>query len=356
MSEHTSGGRRIAVVGAGIVGVRATRELLAPLGGLGAAPAPPRPVLVTRRRDRADQLRSSFGDAVEVRTDDRPLPADVGTVVVTRGSEDQLEVATEQLRHGRDVICTADATDAVTSLLGLHDAASSAGVALVVGAAMSPGWSCLLAAHAATLFDEVDELHVARDGAAGPACARQRLRALRGTALDRRDGAWVRRAGFSGRELVWFPDPIGGRDCYRADLCEPLLLVPAFPSATRITARLAATRRDRTLAPFPVLLPPPTEGGPGAIRVEIRGVRDGERHTVIYGALDRPGVAAGAVAAVSALRVASGDRRVGAHGLAALGGERDLLVELARRGVRAAAFEGAHPLAADVGEESQDHG
>lgn len=336
--------QRIAVVGAGIVGVRATRELLSPLGGLGAGPAPSRPVLVTRRRDRADQLRGSFGNSVEVRLDDGTLPHDVGIVLVARGSDDQLEVVTEQLRHGRDVISTADSTDTVASLLGLHDTAVRGGAALVVGAAMSPGWSCLLAAHAATLFDEIDEVHVARDGAAGPACARQRLRALRGTALDRRDGAWVRRAGFSGRELVWFPDPIGGRDCYRADLPEPLLLVPEFPSAERITARLAASRRDRALAPFPVLLPPPTEGGPGAIRVEVRGVSGGERHTVVYGALDRPAVAAAAVAAVATLRVASGDRRAGAHGLAGLGGQLELLVELARRGVRAAAFEGAHPL------------
>ncbi len=347
MSAPTPPTRRVAVIGAGIVGVRAIRELLSPLGGLGAGPAPTRPILVTRRPDRADQLRSSFGDAVEVRTGDRALPHDVGTVVVTRASDDQLDVVTEQLRHGRDVVSTADAPDVVSSLLGLHDTAVRSDAALVVGAAMSPGWSCLLAAHAATLFDRVDELHVARDGAAGPACARQRLRALRGTALDRRDGAWVRRAGFSGRELVWFPDPIGGRDCYRADLAEPLVLVPAFPTAARVTARLAATRRDRALAPFPVLLPPPTEGGPGAIRVEVRGVRDGERHTAIYGALDRPAVAAAAVAAVAALRVLGGDRRPGAHGLASVGGALDMLRELARRGVRAAAFEGAHSLDVD---------
>src|SRR5690606_16774886 len=116
--------------------------------------------------------------------------------------------------------------------------------------AMSPGLSCLLVRHAAGTLDQVDEIHVSRHGAAGPACARQRLRALRGTAVDWRDGAWVRRPGFSGRELSWFPDPIGARDCYRADLAEPALLVPSFPGVQRVTARLAASRRDRAFAPF----------------------------------------------------------------------------------------------------------
>ena len=57
--------------------------------------------------------------------------------------------------------------------------------------------------------------------------------------------------------------------------------------------------------------------------------------------MDRPGVAAGAVAAVAALWVAEGRVPPGSAGLAAGGGTLALLTELARRGVRAAAFEGA---------------
>jgi hypothetical protein len=167
------------------------------------------------------------------------------------------------------------------------------------------------------------------------------LRALRGTALDWRDGEWVRRPGFSGRELNWFPDPVGGRDCYRAELAEPLLLHPALPDAQRVTARLAASRRDRALAPFPVLLPPPVEGGLGAVRVELRGARGGERATVVYGALDRPAIAAGAVAAVAGADLLAGHGRPGVTGLAGTGRHLELLRELARRGVRAAVFEGA---------------
>jgi hypothetical protein len=133
---------------------------------------------------------------------------------------------------------------------------------------------------------------------------------------------------------------VGGRDCYRAELAEPLLLHRAFPTAQRITARLAATRRDRALAPFPVLLPPPVEGGLGAIRVELRGERAGARSSVVYGALDRPAVAGAAVAAVTALRLAQHDVEPGAGGVAEIGDVVGLLRELARRGVRAATFEG----------------
>ena len=74
-----------------------------------------------------------------------------------------------------------------------------------------------------------------------------------------------------GRELSFFPDPIGGADCYRASLPDGLLLVPAFPGVERVTARLAATRRDRFTASLPMLRRPHTEGRIGGLRVEGAG-------------------------------------------------------------------------------------
>ena len=61
------------------------------------------------------------------------------------------------------------------------------------------------------------------------------------------------------------------RDCYRAALPDALLLVPAFPGVDRVTARLAANRRDRLTARLPMLRRPHPEGGPGRVRVEVRG-------------------------------------------------------------------------------------
>src|SRR3546814_1708122 len=102
----------------------------------------------------------------------------------------------------------------------------------------------------------------------------------------------------SGRELCWFPDPIGAEDCYRAELPDAVLLVPHFPLVDRVTARLSATRRDRITAHLPMLRKPHPEGLVGAVRVEVRGRRDGVQDVNVLGAPDRPAVASGAVAAL----------------------------------------------------------
>ena len=88
-----------------------------------------------------------------------------------------------------------------------------------------------------------------------------------------------------------------------------------------------------------MLRPPHPEGGLGAVRVEVRG-RDAEGIAVhILGAMDRPGVAAGAVAALAAVELGAGRaRHLGAGGLASLIEVRPFLRELARRGVKVASF------------------
>lgn len=331
----------IAVVGGGILGAGIARNLLTPVSD--PWPKPSRLVLVTRRPERAAQLRASFGRDVRVveDTNDSWVPGDdTDVVVLARGYDEQEALARSCITSGTNVVTTTDDLGAVRNLLELDGEAEAHGVALVLGATMAPGLSCLLAKHGSELFDRVDEIHVGRLGAAGPACARSRLKALRGTAVEWRGGRFQDRAGFSGRELSWFPDPIGGRDAYRAALPSPLLLVPQFPGVERVTARLVANRRDRALAPFPVLVPPPEEGGLGAIRVELRGEKNGERLGVVYGALDRPSVAASTVAAVAALWIGRGVGVTGAVGLAGVGGTLEILTELSRRGIRAASFEG----------------
>jgi hypothetical protein len=159
--------------------------------------------------------------------------------------------------------------------------------------------------------------------------------------MDWRAGAWHRRRAGSGRELCWFPDPVGGQDCYRANLPDAHLLHGAFPDAERITARMGATRRDRLTAGLPMLRKPHPEGTIGAVRVELRGRRGMSRDIAILGAMDRPGVAAGCVAAVAAVFAGEGSvHRRGVGGLAELVAPVPFLAELARRGVRAAVFDG----------------
>lgn len=108
-----------------------------------------------------------------------------------------------------------------------------------------------------------------------------------------------------------------------------------------MTSRVSATRRDRLTARLPMLWPTDPEGGPGAVRVEVRGRSNGRGSVLIYGAMDRPAVAAGAVAAVASRFIVNGSlRRFGAAGLAESVDSLAFLAELARRGVRAAVFEG----------------
>jgi saccharopine dehydrogenase-like NADP-dependent oxidoreductase len=323
---------RVLVCGAGAVGARAARHLV--------ADADVEAVLVDERdpKRRAAVVASLGSRATGV---DVPDPRDVDVVLLASPAARHAGVARQAVSAGRHVVSVADSVAAVEDLLDLHAEARERGVVVAVGAGFGPGLSCVLVHHAAGDFDEIDEIHVAHHGTGGPACARQHHAALRGVGLDWRDHSWRRRSPGSGRELCFFPDPIGGADCYRAALPDALLLVPAFPGVGRVTARLAATRRDRLTAGLPMLRPPHAEGRIGGLRVEVRGRRGTSRDTVVLGAVDRPAVAAGTVAAVTARWVANGKALTsGALGLASLVEPLPFLHELARAGVRAAVFEG----------------
>ena len=87
---------------------------------------------------------------------------------------------------------------------------------------------------------------------------------------------------------------------------------------------------------------PHPEGGLGALRVEVRGRRGTARDEYVLGAIDRPAVAAGAVAALAAAWIGEGRlSRPGAGGLAELTEPTPFLASLAERGVKAAVFEGS---------------
>lgn len=325
--------KRILLVGAGAVGARAARQLV-------EAPEVARVFVADPDEERRSAVVSSSGAKARDGGEDGSAARSVHGVVLTGPNGTHAAAAQAHLALGRAVVSVADGIDDVQALLDLGPEAAERGVAVVTGAGFSPGLTCLLARHAGATFDHVEEIHVARSGTGGPACARAHHGALAGTALDWRDGGWQRRPAGSGRELCWFPDPIGAEDCYRAELPDALILVPAFPGVARVTARLSATRRDRITAHLPMFRKPHPEGLVGAVRVEVRGKRGGAQDVQVLGALDRPAVASGAVAAL-ALRAALGGRIApGASGLAALADARPFLADLAAIGIKAASFDG----------------
>ena len=313
------------MVGVGAVGARVARQLLSSEGV-------DEVILRDGETGRLETIARSLGAGAHIDDGAYGTPIDAEVVVLAGPCGTHVAAARAAVAQGQAVVSTADSIEDVRALLELDAEARERGVTVVVGAGFAPGLSCLLAAHAITRFDVVDEIHVAKTGTGGPACARQHHQALAGRSLDWRDGGWVERPGGSGRELCWFPDPIGAEDCYRAALPDALLLVPTFPGVSRVTARVGANRWDRFTARLPMLRTDP-EGGPGAIRVEVRGQRGASRDVTVMGAMDRPAVAAGAVAALSALWLAQ-DRqeRAGAGGLATMVDAAPFLAELRRRG------------------------
>jgi hypothetical protein len=298
-------------------------------------------VLSTEPARAAAAARSLGEDTVRAGPAEAAALADLD-VVVLAGFSPHRPLAEAALERGASVVSVSDAMGDVRDLLDLDSEARERGLSVVVGAGFSPGLSCLLVRHAAAEFDAVEEVHVSKVGTGGPACARVHHASLGGTAVDWRDGVWQRRRSGSGRELCWFPDPVCAQDCYRAALPEALLLAPVLPGVQRVTARVAATRRDRLTGRLPMLRRPHPEGVMGAIRVEVRGRRGQVHDGRVLGVIDRPAIAAGTVAALAAAMVGSGD--VDGHGAAGLAGmvadPLPLLRELRDRGVRAAAFEG----------------
>ncbi|HMK96149.1 MAG TPA: hypothetical protein VK425_01320 [Acidimicrobiales bacterium] len=334
---------RALLVGLGAVGARSARQLLSS-GLVGEL------VVFVRQPGRSavraaavggpgivqlEQLtRASFGDAL--------CGAQVAILSAPSLGEQLPRAAVEA---GVPVVSTSDDPTDVRALLGLGALAEARGTSVVAGAGMAPGLSCLLASWAAGALDELSEVHVATLGTGGPACARRRHAALREVVEEWRDAGWSRRVGSSGRELVWFPGH-SGADCYRLNRSDALLLVRAFPALRWVTARAAASRRDRTTSWLPMLRPPHPEGTVGAVRVEVRGRRAGVAETVVVGAKGRPAVLAGTVAAAVAVRAAAGELEPGAGGLASLVKRPgEMLAELSERGAQLMRFEGAQSAA-----------
>jgi hypothetical protein len=299
-------------------------------------------VLDDPRHDHLSRVAASLGSTARALRADESWSEVGADIVVLAGPPTHHEDARIAMESGSHVVSVSDDLHDVEALLSLDSLAKRLGRTLVVGAGFSPGLTCILARHAAEELEVVEEVHVAKFGTAGPACARQHHHALKHSGRDWRDGAWVDVPGGSGRELCWFPDPIAGADCYRAALPDPLLLHQYFPGASRVTARVSATRRDRLTSRLPMLRKPHAEAGAGAIRVEVRGLREHQFEVVIMGCIDRPSVASATVLAVITGELSAGTlNSPGAAGLGSLVDPVVFLAELARRGVKCARFEGS---------------
>ncbi len=325
----------VLVVGLGQVGVRASRQLLDTPGVdrvlVGARDLGDAREVATALHDGAEAVRFAPGDSV---------PDEVDAVASAVPSEADVRIARAALRAGVPFASSADRVDTLRDLLALDDEANGAGARVVIGCGLAPGLSDVLVRHAATLFDSVDEIQVARFGAAGPASVAEARRAWGDQPYEWRDGTGAvdkRR----GPQLVWFPEPVGAREC-EVVATGIDLLVRANPGVGRITTRLGE--------PPPRRLPLPGRRDPGlawgAVRVELWGNQGGRRASVVYGVIERTAVAVGTVLGVTAAWLAGAAPGVaegpesGAFGLGEAVKPVPFLAELAHRGLKAATFEG----------------
>jgi hypothetical protein len=329
---------RVLLAGAGAVGARAGRQLV-DTPGIDAV------LVADRSADEARALADLLGASAEALAWPPPGIADVDAVAIALPANAALPVARAAMAAGRPAAVVADEEVALAALGALDAAARAAGVAVIAGCALVPGLSEVLARHAADALDAVDEVQVARAGAAGPECVAALRRIRRARALEWHDDAW-RSERRLGPQLVWFPDPVGARECEVAP-GGVALMRDAIPKVRHAVVRVA---EPPVRSPVMALLGrQPLDNGWGAARVEVWGWQGEARESIVYGVIERPAVAAGTVLAVTAARLAGAlpavtfaVEPIGAGGLGTFVTPAPFLAELARRGVKAAAFEGAH--------------
>ena len=264
----------------------------------------------------------------------------ISLLVLACSSGQHLQTAQRAIRRGISVISISNKVSDVTGLLKLEDDAKETGASLVIGASFSPGLTCALVDFASKELDYVDEIHIAKDGTGGPSCAKQHHRSMKRASIDWWDGKWVRRPGGSGRELIWFPEPIAGADCYRAALPDAIILKPLFPSTSRITARVSATRQDRFTSWLPMLTPPHRDGGVGAVRVEVRGGLENQRITKVLGAVSAPSTATAIVAEVLCEMHQMNELKNKVGGVASICDSSVFLKNIKKKGIQILEFDG----------------
>lgn len=323
---------RAALVGTGEVATRAGRQLVE-TDGLSEL------VVIGRNARAAEQLAEAYGPSARTGTLDDLAAVDAVALAV---SDDAVaELVDRCIAAGRPTATVFTTSRAARLLAERGPAAVAAGVPVVAGAGLAPGLADVLAVHAAALFDQVEDVRVALTGWAGAACLASMRVLTDEPARVLVNGTWEVPAR-SDEEQVWFPDPIAARDCRLVNGAVGLL-ADAFPEAGRCSLHVAPPRTRR--------LPGRRigdDGQWGGVRVEVwgrSGAAPGEYDVVVYGVVDRPAVAAGAVLAVATAQLGglAGGRidRPGVAGLGELVTPVPFLAELAHRGVRAAAFEGA---------------
>ncbi|MDQ4148526.1 MAG: hypothetical protein M3164_00800 [Actinomycetota bacterium] len=281
--------------------------------------------------------------------------------------EKDQQSAMAAISRGIPYVSAADTPESFQALTELRSRAEAAGTVVVAGMGWSPGLTNLMAAAAAERLDEPAEIRVAWIGSSSGSLGREVLQkaasALTGMAMVFEGQSWVLEEAGGRQEEVFFPEPVGWRSVHLCAGPEALSLPTAIDGVRRVEVKGAlaepvAGQMVKPIQRFPGLLSSDrflsatvsagkAFGGPGgvaqpwsAVRVDVKGTKDGSSHTITYGLVDQLPNLLAAPLLVAALTIIG--RSKGAAGVLApeaVFEPATFFPLLADRGVRVATLE-----------------
>ena len=257
-----------------------------------------------------------------------------------------LAVVEAALEAGRSLVDICDDYDVTPKVLELDEQAKERGITIITGLGASPGATNLLAKLGAQRLDEAEEVHIglvqsAADPEGGPAVVYHVFHSMYGQVPTYIDGKYIDVTAFvDGEEEAVFPEPIGAFNLYHIGHPEPLTLPRYIPGLKYVDCKLnlnppllkdmivelgnmglisseAIEVKGVELSPLdffvaylsriaeePLLTGIPYEG---AVRVEVRGKKDGGPARVIYTAQARMNEGTGVPLSIGAQLLAAGE-------------------------------------------------
>ncbi|MDQ4145982.1 MAG: saccharopine dehydrogenase NADP-binding domain-containing protein [Actinomycetota bacterium] len=243
------------------------------------------------------------------------------------------------LRAGVPYVSVCDEHAALKKVRTLQEEARASGATIVSGCGVSPGITNMLIAHASRELDETQAIDIAlaRSSAesTGEASARHLLYELGHEAAEIQDHRPRAERSGTAPKLVYFPEPVGWVETFRSGHPEVITMperhgsleslqfrvglieritmdaaraFAATPLIRREGARRAFVKITRPVRPLIDRLPP--SGPPWtAIRIDVRGSKNGSPETISLGAVDRLVNLASVPLTLAAMRLALGEAK-----------------------------------------------
>lgn len=256
-----------------------------------------------------------------------------------------LPVCESAIEAGVNFVDICDDYDVALKVLELDAKAKRAGVTLITGMGGSPGVTNLLAKYGASKLDRVDDIHVhcvqsASDPNGGPAVAYHVFHSMIGTVPTWHGGKIQEVKAFvSGKEVAEFPKPVGPMEVFHIGHPEPLTLPKYVPGVKHVCMKLNLNPpmvkdmvvqmgnfglgsaepieiKGAKIAPvdFVVALLTKSASDPmlaafpkeSAIRVAVKGEKDGRPTTLVYAGAGRMNEGTGTPMSIAAQMIATG--------------------------------------------------